>query len=228
MTWQRACTEDKKQLRKEAIFEAATELFKRDGYENVSFNSIAKEAGFTKSNMYRYFNSKEEIFLNIFSGFFINWSDDCLSSLKKLPPKTEPETFAKAWVQSLLPHKSFLGLLPLLFIALEKNSCKDQIIKFKRLSLKVLSAHLTEMSRIFPGFSQSQVLAFFRLSQAIVSSLWAANSSSKNLEEIYSQPEFKELKPHFQKDLAFAIEIIIRGIRKTQLMTSTNTNSKKM
>jgi len=62
MNWQRARTDEKKNERKEAIYQAALTLFKKNGYDKVSFNGIAAEAGFTKSNMYRYFSSKEDIF----------------------------------------------------------------------------------------------------------------------------------------------------------------------
>lgn len=48
-------------------------LFKKRGYENVTLNGIAVEAGFTKSNLYRSFSSREEIFLSIFSGLFSEW-----------------------------------------------------------------------------------------------------------------------------------------------------------
>lgn len=50
MNWQRARTEENKSTKKEAIFNAAFLLFKRDGYEKVSFNNIAVTAGFAKSN----------------------------------------------------------------------------------------------------------------------------------------------------------------------------------
>ncbi|WP_033078907.1 TetR/AcrR family transcriptional regulator [Thalassotalea sp. ND16A] len=46
MNWQRARTDEKKNERKEAIFKAAFALFKKRGYDNVSFNSIAAEAGY--------------------------------------------------------------------------------------------------------------------------------------------------------------------------------------
>ncbi|WP_231870349.1 MULTISPECIES: TetR/AcrR family transcriptional regulator [unclassified Marinomonas] len=61
-----------KSERKEAIYQAAFTLFKEKGYEGVSFNGIAAQAGFTKSNMYRYFTSKEEVFLNVFGDLFEN------------------------------------------------------------------------------------------------------------------------------------------------------------
>ena len=80
---------------------------KKNGYDRVSFNGIAAEAGFTKSNMYRYFSSKEEIFLNIFSDLFEDWADDCIKRLKKLKQDATAEKFAKAYLNSLIAHPHF-------------------------------------------------------------------------------------------------------------------------
>jgi len=84
MNWQRARTDENKNERKEAIYKAAFSLFKKNGYDKVSFNGIAAEAGFTKSNMYRYFSSKEEIFLNIFANLFEAWFETIPSNCKVL------------------------------------------------------------------------------------------------------------------------------------------------
>lgn len=47
---------------KESILKAAKTFFLDVGFEKASMNMIAKEAGVSKSNLYNYFSSKEEIF----------------------------------------------------------------------------------------------------------------------------------------------------------------------
>ncbi len=49
-------------VRREQILDAALELFSRDGYEKVSMNQLAKQAGLTKGGVYFHFSSKEEVF----------------------------------------------------------------------------------------------------------------------------------------------------------------------
>ncbi len=61
------------------IIESALLLFSRDGYNSASMQSIAKEAGVSKGNLYNYFVGKEELleavlkhgldqFSNVFTG----------------------------------------------------------------------------------------------------------------------------------------------------------------
>jgi AcrR family transcriptional regulator len=50
------------EARRNAIVEAATELFKEMGYERASMNELAKRFGGSKATLYGYFRSKEELF----------------------------------------------------------------------------------------------------------------------------------------------------------------------
>lgn len=213
MNWQRARTDEKKSERKEAIYKAAFALFKKNGYDNVSFNSIASEAGFTKSNMYRYFSSRDEIFLNVFAELFEKWFEDCSKRLKKLKQDDVIKHFAKTWVKSLMSHPQFLDLTPMLFVSLEKNSSFEQLLEFKKLSKNLLYKISIEISRIYPDIQGEKAFKFLTLSFAATSNYWAAASQNETLKKIYQQDEFKELEPNFEEDLTTSIEIIIHGIK---------------
>ncbi len=216
MNWQRARTDEKKSERKEAIYLAAFTLFKQNGYDNVSFNGIASEAGFTKSNMYRYFSSREEIFLNIFADLFEKWFEDCINRLHSLEQNEVVNHFADTWVKSLKSHPQFLDLTPVLFVSLEKNSSYEQLLEFKKLAKKLLYKLSIEICRIYPEMQGEKAFKFLTLSYAATSNYWAAMTQNEALVKIYSQDEFKELKPNFEIDLASSIEIIIHGIRTSQ------------
>ncbi|OIQ20014.1 MAG: TetR family transcriptional regulator [Bacteriovorax sp. MedPE-SWde] len=212
MDWQRARTDEKKNERRDAILEAAFILFKKKGYEKVSFNGIAVEAGFTKSNMYRYFHSKEEIFLNIFSSLFVQWFEDCCKSLRKTEQGVSIENFSKMWVKTLVDHPRLLDLKPILFIALENNSSFEELIEFKTLAKGLLYEIAVEISRIFPELEGEKAFKFLTLSYAATSNSWAATFQSEALKKVYQLEEFKILRPDFNNDLTSSIEIIIHGL----------------
>ena len=220
MDWQRARTDEKKSQRKEAIYSAAFSLLKRNGYENVSFNKIAAEAGFTKSNLYRYYSSREEIFLNIFSNLFELWVDNCLQRLRKLGEGERISRFANTWVKSMKGHKEFLDLTPLLFISLEKNSSFEQLYSFKMAAKNRLFEIAVEVQRIYPELTIQDAFRYLTLSFAAATNYWAASTENQTLDKIYQMAEFKELKPDFEKDLAAAIEIVLRGLEVKQKSNS--------
>jgi AcrR family transcriptional regulator len=213
MNWQRARTDDKKNERKEAIHEAAYSLFKKNGYDNVSFNGIASEAGFTKSNMYRYFSSREEIFLNIFANLFEKWVEGCINRLQKITQDEVISNFAKTWVESHKSHTQFLDLAPILFVSLERNSSYEQLLEFKKLAKNLLYKLSIEITRIYPDLHMDKAFKFLNLSFAATSSFWAASTQNETLKKIYEQEMFKELETNFEDDLASSIEVIIKGLK---------------
>jgi len=216
MNWQRASTDEKKNERKEAIYKAAFTLFKKNGYENVSFNGIAVEAGFTKSNMYRYFSSREEIFLNVFAVLFEQWFEDCCKKLQQLEQNEAVPVFSQAWVETLMLHPKFLDLTPYLFVSLEKNSSYEQLHVFKSLAKGLLYQITVEISRVYPEFCTEKAFKFLNLSHAACTNYWAATFQSDSLKKIYQQAEFQDLKPDFKQDLMSSVEIIIHGLKASK------------
>lgn len=57
--------EKEKLLRKNLILDAAVKTFARLGYDRTTVNDIAREAGYSKSNLYFYFKNKDEILFEL-------------------------------------------------------------------------------------------------------------------------------------------------------------------
>lgn len=73
---------------KTVLFEKAMELFREDGYDNVTIQQICREAGVTRNAFYYYFDSKE----SLFSSYFENIPDFTrimLASVLALPSDWE-------------------------------------------------------------------------------------------------------------------------------------------
>jgi AcrR family transcriptional regulator len=54
--------ESNKVQKKSALIDAAEKLFMQNGFENTSIDEVAKTAQLTKRTLYKYFNSKEDLF----------------------------------------------------------------------------------------------------------------------------------------------------------------------
>lgn len=54
--------ERRRQLTRDVLIAAATEVFARRGYEGASLDEIAESAGFTRGAIYKNFGGKEELF----------------------------------------------------------------------------------------------------------------------------------------------------------------------
>jgi AcrR family transcriptional regulator len=57
--------ERRRQLTRDALIDAASEVFARRGYEGASLDEIAETAGFTRGAIYKNFSDKEDLFVAV-------------------------------------------------------------------------------------------------------------------------------------------------------------------
>ncbi|WP_309391845.1 HTH-type transcriptional regulator RutR [Chelatococcus sambhunathii] len=72
--------------RKSAILDAALSLFSQSGLRGVSAEQIAEAADVSKTNLFYYFSSKEEIYVGVLKRLLSDW----LAPLDALDPQADP------------------------------------------------------------------------------------------------------------------------------------------
>jgi TetR/AcrR family transcriptional regulator, cholesterol catabolism regulator len=55
----------RKEIRKEAIIEAASRVFAEKGFSGATLDQIGEQVGLSKGSLYYYVNSKEELIANV-------------------------------------------------------------------------------------------------------------------------------------------------------------------
>ena len=64
----------------EQVFEAAFQLFTRHGYQKVSVNEIAQQAGVSPATIYNYFGTKDQLYIDM----IMNWMDKQLAKYDRI------------------------------------------------------------------------------------------------------------------------------------------------
>lgn len=83
---------------REAILEAALDVFSAQGFRGATVDQIAEVAGLSKPNLLYYFASKEEVHRTLLTGLLDTWLDP----LRALNPQGEPVTEVLAYVRRKL------------------------------------------------------------------------------------------------------------------------------
>jgi len=86
------------QRNREAIREAALDVFSQQGYRGATLDQIADRAGLSKPNLLYYFPSKEAVHLDLLSRLLDSWLDP----LRELDPKGAPRDEILAYVRRKL------------------------------------------------------------------------------------------------------------------------------
>lgn len=127
--YQRARSPEQKAERMEAIMDAAEGLFAQLPYHEINMGLIAKELGWSRSNLYKYASTQEEVFLALHSRANRAYVDDLVANLKNAPLSSE--TFAKRWAAVTNDHPEFLRYQDILIAIIESNASLDRLVEFK-------------------------------------------------------------------------------------------------
>ena len=107
MVWQRARSDEQKAQRRQMLLEAAARLHRHKPIEEVSLNAIAREANISKGNIYRYFESREELFLQLTLDAMQRWRDTLLGKLTGAADSEDAELLARAFTTAVIDTPRF-------------------------------------------------------------------------------------------------------------------------
>ena len=126
----RARSPEQKQERMQAIMQAADELFAQHPYHQITMGTIAERLGWSRSNLYKYAATQEEIFLELHSEKNRAWLDELEEALADAPLPLEQ--FARTWAEVTGRQASFLRYQGILVSIIESNVTLERLAAFKR------------------------------------------------------------------------------------------------
>ena len=116
--------------KKEEIIKACEELYKETSFKDITIKGIGKQGKFSRTSIYYYFQTKEEIFLELFTKEYKKWIKD-LEDLYSKNRELTKENFAKKIAKTIEKRKNLLKLLSMNMYDMEENSRIEELIKFK-------------------------------------------------------------------------------------------------
>src|ERR1700675_3551854 len=117
--YQRARRPEHKEERREAILLAACELAAERSVREVSLGDIARRVGLAKSNVLRYYETREEVYLRLLMREWEAWQVAVAARLWAAAPT--PEAVATALAGSLAERPLFCDLVSQMAATLERN-----------------------------------------------------------------------------------------------------------
>jgi AcrR family transcriptional regulator len=73
VTFQRARSEEQREMRRRAILATAAAMLEEMPVADVTLNELSRRVGLAKSNVLRYFDSREAVLLELLDDFLANW-----------------------------------------------------------------------------------------------------------------------------------------------------------
>jgi AcrR family transcriptional regulator len=209
--WIRARSDEQKELRINEIVSATGRLFKNYSYKDITFVQIAKEAGFTRSNLYKYFKSKEEIFLEFLKHDAKLWKKELFRSLDKGKVYSIDE-FVDTWVHSFNKNKRLIELISILYLHLEKEASYESLLNFKHSFTQHFGDIIEYLVGMIEGLSAEKVMEFINLQAIIAIGLYQMTDLSENQSKILEMPEYSHYKVDFNEQYIQSLKYILSGL----------------
>lgn len=143
---------------------------------DISLRELADRVGLAKSNVLRYFDSREAIFLEVLDGAWRAWLDDVEADLRALAvgggEYARETAVGRAVAASVTRHRLLCELMSTMGGVLERNISQEFARVFKRRAVGN-TARLAELvTRELPGLSPERATHFAGAVLVLVAGLW--------------------------------------------------------
>jgi AcrR family transcriptional regulator len=217
-TFQRARSQEQREARRRAILDAAAAMLGEMRVAEVSLNELSRRVGLAKSNVLRYFESREAVLLDLLDSAWQEW----LAQLERdlgaavdagAPPAKRGDQVAATLAASLAARPVLCDLISAQAAVLERNISPRVAAQYKRSSL----ANLTALGRLLHGYlaelGEHDAGRLAAGAVLVAGALWPhAQPSVAMLAAYQADPALAAMRVDFTAAMREVLELLIAGL----------------
>ena len=216
--FQRARSEEQREARRQAILGAAAAMLAEMPVADVTLNELSRRAGLAKSNVLRYFESREAVLLELLDSAWQDWLAQLDAELADAvvlgdPVASRADQLAAAVAASLTARPMLCDLISAQAAVLERNVSPLVAAQYKRASIAGISALGALLLRSVPELGEPDA---FRLAGAAVmttAALWPHTQPSAAMLAAYAaDPALAAMRLDFTATLREVLEVLTAGL----------------
>ncbi|WP_103349493.1 TetR/AcrR family transcriptional regulator [Amycolatopsis sp. CA-128772] len=216
MTFQRARSAEQREERRRTILDTALKMLDEMPVAEVSLNELSRRVGLAKSNVLRYFESREAVLLELLDRALRDWLAEVGDELAAgVGPggtaRERAEAFAAVVARSLARRTVLCDLIGAQAAVLERNVSTDVVVRFKRSALGGLDTMAELLRRSVPeagGEAKSVCL----LAMILTGGLWTHCRPSPSARAAYeADPALAALHLDLAPALEHGLALLITG-----------------
>jgi len=210
-TQRRARSQAAKRERWNDLLTAARTLATRDGVGAVTLAAVTEAAGLHASAVRRYFESKEELFLELAEQEWRSWRTAVVTELEgrtALPP----DAVAGVIASTLVAHPLFCDLLAHVALTLEDGVTYDRVLQYKTAAFEDYDAITEAVAASSGSLALAGAQDVLSGTLALASYLWQVAHPGPVLARVYAEvPRWGHTVTHFEVDLKRLITDLVVG-----------------
>lgn len=152
-------SEELTNARKEEIINACASLYETMGFKDITIRDIGTKTSFTRTSIYNYFQTKEEIFLALLEREHKLWIAD-LEEIAQTNSFLSVDGFADKLARTLEKRGCMLKLMCMNLYDMEGNSRIENLVLFKKEYANALRAISCCLEKFFPSMTVNDIQEF--------------------------------------------------------------------
>ena len=208
--FQRARQPAQIEQRREAILRSALLLFQRNGLDNVSLNDIARDVGLAKSNIYRYFESREHIYLVVLQRLAAQFEERLYPALEKLKGRGTVAKVTAAVVDAYLNSPEYGELITVVNSVLEKRLTPELVINFRSVFFARRQRLAAALSSALAGTTPERMLPLTLHIFLHVPGLWTFCFPRPDAKKLLDVTGNGDLQFDFKKEMTLFLRPILK------------------
>ncbi|MEU5347882.1 TetR family transcriptional regulator [Streptomyces sp. NPDC020766] len=217
-TFQRARSEEQRAVRRKAILDTTAAMLGEMPVAQVSLNELSRRVGLAKSNVLRYFESREAVLLELLgtaSQELLEHLDTALpEAVDADAPVTErADRIAAALTDALAERPVLCDLISAQAAVLERNVSTEVAAQYKRSSIGHVFALAERVRTHVPELDERDAVRFIAGALMVVTAAWPHAHPSPAVLAVYeSDPELAVLRVDFTTALRESLEVLLSGL----------------
>ena len=211
-TFQRARSPERKAQRREAILAAAAGLARRDGVREVTLGDIAGEVGIHKSALLRYFETREQIFLELTARSWREWAAAMAAALRRVAPG-DAEAVAATLADGFAERPLLCDLIPHTALSLERHVSLEAVRAYKHTSLGAVETVAAAAAGALPSLGVARGRELVSMVALLAGAMYQISTPPPPLAQLYAEePELGHALLDLRARLQRSALITIRGL----------------
>ncbi|MBU2663675.1 TetR family transcriptional regulator [Actinoplanes bogorensis] len=219
MDFKRANTDEQRAERRQQILRTAATMLTEMPVARLSLNELSRRVGLAKSNVLRYFESREAVLLDLLDAELWEWLGDLDRTLQPGDgsARDRGDRLAAALADSLVRRPVLCDLTSAHAGVLEHNVSAEVALQHKRATARAIAEQSRLMRRCLPELGPHDATSLVALTTLLTSASWPYSQPPEALLTAYAtDPAVAAMRVDFTALLTQALAVTISGLLARQ------------
>jgi AcrR family transcriptional regulator len=205
--------QQKEERRRHLLDTARTLLLELPDVHALGVNELARQAGMTKSNVYRYFESSEAVLLEMLVEELVAWHGEFVKALGRGGKRGGTrEHVVRAFAATWAARPLLCRLNSIFPSILERNVSAERIVQFKHGLLAMRQQIAMDLHRSVPTIPAATFDKLIHFAVPLLIGLWPLTSPGEMAAAVNARAELAPLQYRFQRDLEEGLLLLLRSL----------------